>query len=42
MEEAFERVMNYAHYRKTPHRLAALALGIKEVAEVKMTRGLFP
>jgi len=42
LEEAFERVMNYAHYRKTPHRLAALALGIKEVAEVKMTRGLFP
>ncbi len=42
MEEAFERVMSYAHYRRTPHRLAALALGIKEVAAVKMTRGLFP
>ena len=42
MEQAFERVMNYAHYRETPHRLAALALGIKEVAEVKLTRGLFP
>lgn len=42
MAKAFDRVISYASYNKLPHRVAALALGIKEVADVKEQRGLFP
>ncbi|WP_033367714.1 Glu/Leu/Phe/Val family dehydrogenase [Rubritalea marina] len=42
MAKAFDRVLAFARYKKIPHRLAALSLGIQEVAEVKQQRGLFP
>lgn len=42
MTKAFERVLSFATWKKISHRLAALALGIQEVAEVKKQRGLFP
>jgi len=42
MAKAFDRVIYFAQRNKLPHRVAALALGIKEVAEVKKQRGLFP
>ncbi len=42
MAKAFDRVIAFARDKKLPHRLAALALGIQEVAEVKQQRGLFP
>lgn len=42
MSKAFDRVLSFATWKKIPHRLAALALGIQEVAEVKQQRGLFP
>jgi glutamate dehydrogenase (NAD(P)+) len=38
----FDRLMAFAKARKCGHRVAALALGIKEVADVKKTRGLYP
>lgn len=42
MAKAFDRVISFAERNELPHRLAALALGIKEVADVKKQRGLFP
>jgi len=42
LETAFEKVINFSKYRKTSHRVAALALGIQEVANAKSVRGLFP
>ncbi|MFC5050811.1 Glu/Leu/Phe/Val dehydrogenase [Rubritalea spongiae] len=42
MAKAFDRVIAFSKYNKLPHRVAALALGIKEVADVKEQRGLFP
>ena len=38
----FERLVSFAEKRNCSHRVAALALGIKEVADVKKTRGLYP
>ncbi len=38
----FDRLVSFAETRKCSHRIAALALGIKEVADVKKTRGLYP
>ena len=38
----FDRLVAFAEARKCSHRVAALALGIQEVAEVKKTRGLYP
>lgn len=42
LEGAFERLLSYAERQNLSHRMAALALGICEVAEVKRKRGLFP
>lgn len=42
MEAAFERFLNFVKRRKVSHRMAALGLGIEEVARVKKVRGLFP
>lgn len=42
LEKAFENVIHFAETNKTSHRVAALALGVREVATVKATRGLFP
>ncbi len=42
LQKAFDKVLNFAKYRKCSHRIAALSLGIKEVADVKQQRGLFP
>ncbi len=39
---AFEHVTTFAKYRNTSHRVAALSLGIQEVAIAKTVRGLFP
>jgi len=39
---AFDKVITFAKYNKLPNRVAALALGIKEVADVKTQRGLYP
>ncbi len=42
MEGAFERMLHFARERKVSHRTAALCLGVREVAQVKKRRGLFP
>lgn len=42
LEKTFENVTHFAKTHQTSHRVAALALGVKEVASVKATRGLFP
>lgn len=42
MAATFDRLVGFAEARKCGHRVAALALGIKEVADVKKTRGLYP
>ena len=42
MAKAFDRVIAFATANDLPHRVAALSLGIKEVADVKKQRGLFP
>jgi glutamate dehydrogenase (NAD(P)+) len=42
LEGAFERLLHFAADKGVPHRLAALCLGVSEVAEVKKKRGLFP
>ena len=42
MAATFDRLVSFAEARKCGHRVAALALGIKEVADVKRTRGLYP
>jgi len=42
LKNAFDRVVYYANENKIPNRVAALAIGINVVAEVKMQRGMFP
>lgn len=42
LKAAFDRVCYYAQNNQISNRIAALAIGIKEVAEVKAQRGLFP
>lgn len=42
MEPTFSSVLKFARERKTSHRLAALAMGIKKVTDAKKMRGLFP
>jgi len=42
LEKAFENVIHFAETNNMSHRVAALALGVHEVAKVKATRGLFP
>ncbi|BDS07477.1 glutamate dehydrogenase [Oceaniferula spumae] len=42
LEKAFENVYHFAQTNNMSQRVAALALGIHEVAKVKATRGLFP
>jgi glutamate dehydrogenase (NAD(P)+) len=42
LASTFDRLMAFAKARKCGHRVAALALGVKEVADVKKTRGLYP
>ncbi len=42
LAQAFDKVVNYAKWNKLPNRVAALSLGIKEVADVKSQRGLYP
>ncbi|MEM9081251.1 MAG: Glu/Leu/Phe/Val dehydrogenase [Verrucomicrobiota bacterium] len=42
LSAAFDRLVSFAEARKCGHRVAALALGIQEVASVKKVRGLYP
>lgn len=42
LEGAFERLLHQAKKLGVSHRMAALSLGVKEVADVKLKRGLFP
>jgi len=42
LEGAFNRVLQFAARHQLPHRVAAQALAVKTVAEVKSQRGLFP
>ncbi|SHI48779.1 glutamate dehydrogenase (NAD(P)+) [Rubritalea squalenifaciens DSM 18772] len=42
LAKAFDRVQWFADKQGVSNRVAALALGIKEVADVKKQRGLFP
>lgn len=42
LEAAFEKVIHFAERSQTSHRVAALSLGIEEVATAKSVRGLFP
>lgn len=42
LETAFEKILHFAEYRKIGLRVAALSLGIQEVAAAKSARGLFP
>lgn len=42
LEKAFEKVTHFSQEHGTSHRVSALALGVREVADVKGTRGLFP
>jgi len=42
LEQAFSQVMQFAKREKLYHRDAALAIGIKKVADAKKVRGLFP
>ncbi|MGE9268609.1 MAG: Glu/Leu/Phe/Val family dehydrogenase [Verrucomicrobiales bacterium] len=42
LNEALEKMMLFCKQHQCPPRLGALALGIKTVADVKKTRGLFP
>ena len=42
LEKAFERMLHFAGEQQVSHRTAALCLGVREVAEVKKKRGLFP
>ena len=42
LEGAFERFQHFVKGQKVSHRMAALCLGISEVAKVKKVRGLFP
>ena len=42
MATTFDRLVHFAEERKCGTRVAALALGVQEVANVKRTRGLYP
>ena len=42
LHDAFDRVLSFAKENKISQRIAALSLGVKESADVKSTRGLFP
>ncbi len=42
MAKAFDRVVSFADRNNIPYRVSALSLGIKEVADVKAHRGLYP
>lgn len=42
LENAFARVLAFAEKHKLSHRMAAQALAVKTVADVKAQRGLFP
>lgn len=42
LASTFDRLMAFAEDKKCGNRVAALALGIKEVSDVKRTRGLYP
>lgn len=42
LEAAFENITHFAERNQLSHRVAALALGIQEVASAKAVRGLFP
>jgi glutamate dehydrogenase (NAD(P)+) len=42
LETAFARVLVFAERNKLSHRMAAQALAVKIVADVKAQRGLFP
>ena len=42
LTNAFDKVISFAKYNHLPNRVAALSLGIKEVADVKAQRGLYP
>lgn len=42
LAKAFDKVIHFAQDKQVSHRMAALALGIKEVADVKTQRGLYP
>lgn len=42
LETAFEKVIQFAKHENTSHRVAALGLGIREVAIAKSARGLYP
>ncbi len=42
LSKAFDRVISFAKRNELPNRVSALSLGIKEVADVKTQRGLYP
>jgi len=42
MKSTFVRVADYAEKEGVPMRLAALMLGIRQVARAKKLRGLYP
>lgn len=42
LEQTFSHVLSFAKREKVYHRDAALAIGIKKVADAKKVRGLFP
>jgi len=42
LEKAFENLLSFCDRHKCGTRLGALATGVKNVALVKKTRGLFP
>jgi glutamate dehydrogenase (NAD(P)+) len=42
LETAFDKVISFSEQNNIPNRVAALALGVKEVASTKSIRGLFP
>lgn len=42
LTHAYERVLKYALQHGISHRVAAMAIGVAEVAEVKRERGMFP
>ena len=42
LEKAFDKVTAFAEQKQIPTRVAALAIGISEVASTKTVRGLFP
>jgi glutamate dehydrogenase (NAD(P)+) len=42
MHGMFKKVSNYASEKRVPLRIAALMLGINQVAQAKKLRGLYP